>query len=203
MEIVWSILIIVGAYLIGSFPTGYLLVKAIKGEDIRKVGSGSTGATNVKRVLGKKGFFTVMLLDTLKGFFPVVITQYLQVKYNLYADLDILPIFVSLALILGHSKSIFLGFTGGKSVATTGGTIFGLNWMVGSIALVIWASVSYFSRYISLGSMMAGISLSILMFLFGQKPSYIIYCAIAAIYVIYLHRENIKRLLSGTENKVR
>lgn len=203
MEIVWSILIIVGAYLIGSFPTGYLLVKAIKGEDIRKVGSGSTGATNVKRVLGKKGFFTVMLLDTLKGFFPVVITQYLQVKYNLYADLDILPIFVSLALILGHSKSIFLGFTGGKSVATTGGTIFGLNWMVGSIALIIWASVSYFSRYISLGSMMAGISLSILMFLFGQKPSYIIYCAIAAIYVIYLHRENIKRLLSGTENKVR
>ena len=203
MEIVWSILIIVGAYLIGSFPTGYLLVKAIKGEDIRKVGSGSTGATNVKRVLGKKGFFTVMLLDTLKGFFPVVITQYLQVKYNLYADLDILPILVSLALILGHSKSIFLGFTGGKSVATTGGTIFGLNWMVGSIALVIWASVSYFSRYISLGSMMAGISLSILMFLFGQKPSYIIYCAIAAIYVIYLHRENIKRLLSGTENKVR
>ena len=203
MEIVWSILIIVGAYLIGSFPTGYLLVKAIKGEDIRKVGSGSTGATNVKRVLGKKGFFTVMLLDTLKGFFPVVITQYLQVKYNLYADLDILPILVSLALILGHSKSIFLGFTGGKSVATTGGTIFGLNWMVASIALVIWASFSYFTRYISVGSMMAGISLSILMFLFHQKLSYIIYCAIAAIYVIYLHRENIKRLLSGTENKVR
>ena len=203
MEIVWSILIIVGAYLIGSFPTGYLLVKAIKGEDIRKIGSGNTGATNVKRVLGKKGFFTVMLLDTLKGFFPVIITQYLQVKYNLYADLDILPILVSLALILGHSKSIFLGFTGGKSVATTGGTIFGLNWMVGSIALIIWASVSYFSRYISLGSITAGISLSILMFLFGQKPSYIIYCAIAAIYVIYLHRENIKRLLSGTENKVR
>ena len=191
MEIVWSILIIVGAYLIGSFPTGYLLVKAIKGEDIRKIGSGNTGATNVKRVLGKKGFF------------PVIITQYLQVKYNLYADLDILPILVSLALILGHSKSIFLGFTGGKSVATTGGTIFGLNWMVGSIALIIWASVSYFSRYISLGSITAGISLSILMFLFGQKPSYIIYCAIAAIYVIYLHRENIKRLLSGTENKVR
>ena len=203
MEIVWSILIVVGAYLIGSFPTGYLLVKAIKGEDIRKIGSGNTGATNVKRVLGKKGFFTVMLLDTLKGFFPVIITQYLQVKYNLYADLDILPILVSLALILGHSKSIFLGFTGGKSVATTGGTIFGLNWMVGSIALIIWASVSYFSRYISLGSITAGISLSILMFLFGQKPSYIIYCAIAAIYVIYLHRENIKRLLSGTENKVR
>ena len=133
----------------------------------------------------------------------MIITQYLQVKYNLYADLDILPILVSLALILGHSKSIFLGFTGGKSVATTGGTIFGLNWMVGSIALIIWASVSYFSRYISLGSITAGISLSILMFLFGQKPSYIIYCAIAAIYVIYLHRENIKRLLSGTENKVR
>ena len=203
MEIVLSVLIVIGAYLIGSIPTGYIIVKTVKGEDIRKIGSGNTGATNVKRVLGKKGFFTVMLLDTLKGFFPVIITQYLQVKYNLYADLDILPILVSLALILGHSKSIFLGFTGGKSVATTGGTIFGLNWMVGSIALIIWASVSYFSRYISLGSITAGISLSILMFLFGQKPSYIIYCAIAAIYVIYLHRENIKRLLSGTENKVR
>ena len=203
MEIVWSILIVVGAYLIGSIPTGYIIVKLIKGEDIRKIGSGSTGATNVKRVLGKKGFFSVMFLDTMKGFLPVILTQYLQVKYNLYAELDILPILVSVALIIGHSKSIFLGFTGGKSVATTGGTIFGLNWMVASIALVIWASFSYFTRYISVGSMMAGISLSILMFLFHQKLSYIIYCAIAAIYVIYLHRENIKRLLSGTENKVR
>ena len=82
MEIVWSILIVVGAYLIGSIPTGYIIVKLIKGEDIRKIGSGSTGATNVKRVLGKKGFFSVMFLDTMKGFLPVILTQYLQVKYK-------------------------------------------------------------------------------------------------------------------------
>ena len=203
MEIVWSILIVVGAYLIGSFPTGYILVKALKGEDIRKIGSGSTGATNVKRVLGKKGFFSVMFIDTMKGLLPVLLTQYLQVKFNLYPELDILPILVSVALILGHSKSRLLGFTGGKSVATTGGTIIGLNWMVAIVGFVLWAGFSYFSRYISLGSIIAAISLPISMYFVHAKPSYIIYCAIAAIYVIYLHRENIKLLLSETENKVR
>ncbi len=203
MEIIWSLLVIIGAYLLGSFPTGYLLVKSIKGEDIRQIGSGSTGATNVKRVLGKKGFLTVMIIDAIKGFIPVFVAKYLQTKFGIYPDTELLPILASIGVIIGHSKSIFLKFTGGKSVATTGGTILGLNWLVAIIAFIIWASISYISRYISLGSIIGVISLPILMYIFQAPLSYVIYCAIAAIYVIYLHRENIKRLLKGTENKVR
>ena len=203
MEFVWGLIIVAGAYVLGSFPTGYLVVKILKGQDIREIGSGSTGATNVKRVLGKWGFFGVLTVDAIKGLAAVLLAQYLQTKLNIYPELNLLPIFASIAVMLGHSKSIFLGFTGGKSVATTGGTIIGLNWLVAIVAFIIWSSISYFSRYISLGSIIGVASLPILMYIFHAPISYVIYCAIAAIYVIYLHRENIKRLLNGTENKVR
>ena len=203
MEFVWGLIIVAGAYILGSFPTGYLVVKILKGQDIRQIGSGSTGATNVKRVLGKWGFFGVLIVDAIKGLAAVLLAQYLQTKLNIYPELNLLPIFASIAVMVGHSKSIFLGFTGGKSVATTGGTIIGLNWLVALIAFIIWSSISYFSRYISLGSIIGVASLPILMYIFHAPISYVIYCAIAAIYVIYLHRENVKRLLSGTENKVR
>ena len=203
MEFLWGLIVVIGAYIMGSFPTGYLVVKILKGQDIRQVGSGSTGATNVKRVLGKWGFFGVLTVDAIKGLAAVLLAQYLQTKLNIYPELNLLPIFASIAVMLGHSKSIFLGFTGGKSVATTGGTIIGLNWLVAIVAFIIWSSISYFSRYISLGSIIGVASLPILMYIFHAPISYVIYCAIAAIYVIYLHRENIKRLLNGTENKVR
>ncbi len=192
--------IIFFAYIIGSIPTGYILVKLLKNIDIRTIGSGSTGATNVKRVLGLKGFITVMLLDAAKGAIPVVITKILAVKLGLFAGLAPL---VGIAVILGHSKSIFLNFTGGKSVASGGGTIIGLNWHVGLLAFFIWFTITYTSSYVSLGSISALALSPVLMYLFHMPISYILYCLVGAIYVIYLHRENIKRLLSGTENKVR
>ncbi len=194
-----GLITIVGAYLIGSFPTGFLLVKIFKGEDIRNVGSGSTGATNVKRIMGKTGFFTVMIIDAIKGFVPVIIAQH----FDTVSTIHILPILASFGVIIGHSKSIFLKFTGGKSVATTAGTIIALNWMVAIICFAIWAIIAYVSKYISLASITAMVLMTILMFCFKSPLSYVIYCAIAAIYVIYLHRENIKRLMNGTENKVR
>ena len=184
-----GIIILVAAYLVGSFPTGFLLVKIVKGQDIREVCSGSTGATNVKRVLGKTGFFTVMIIDAIKGFVPVIVAQH----FDANSSIHILPILASFGVILGHSKSIFLKFTGGKSVATTGGTIVALNWLVALICFAIWAVIAYVSKYISLASIIAMVLMAILMFLFKSPLSYVIYCAIAAIYVIYLHRENIKR----------
>ncbi len=202
MEFVWYLLVMLGAYLIGSFPTGYLLVKALKGQDIREFGSGNTGATNVKRVLGKRAFVSVMLIDGIKGILAVVLAQYLDAKLGLNSQ-GILSLLAAVAVVIGHSKSIFLGFTGGKSVATTCGTILGLNFLVGLVVFVIWATVSYCSRYISLGSIVAVAVLPFCMYFFKAPLSYVIYCAIAAIYVIYLHRENIKRLMNGTENKVR
>ncbi|MBQ8168240.1 glycerol-3-phosphate 1-O-acyltransferase PlsY [bacterium] len=194
------LLVIVIAYLIGSIPTGYIIVKLFTGQDIRKIGSGSTGATNVKRVMGKKWFFTVMILDAIKGALPVVLTKILTTAF---AGVGLLPVLAAVAVILGHSKSIFLKFTGGKSVASGVGTILALNWQVGLIIAGIWAVITYFSKYVSLGSIIALAISPFLMWGFKEPLAYIVYCAIGAIYIIYLHRENIQRLIKGEENKVR
>ncbi len=188
------------AYLIGSIPTGYLIVKSATGQDIRQVGSGSTGATNVKRVMGKKWFFIVLLLDALKGAIPVMMANF--VPY-LHSNSGLTAVIAAACVLLGHSKSIYLGFTGGKSVASGVGTILALSPTVGLSIALIWAIITYASKYVSLGSIIALALSPILMFLFNQPIAYVVYCAIGAVYVIYLHRENIKRLLAGTENKVR
>lgn len=190
------------AYLVGSIPTGYIIVKAFTGQDIRQVGSGSTGATNVKRVMGKKWFFIVMLLDALKGAIPVLIAKsFLQIPSAKLAGIT--AVVSAIFVLIGHSKSIFLGFTGGKSVASGVGTILALSFPVGLCIAVIWGIITYISRYVSLGSMIALAVSPLLMYLFKQPLSYVCYCVIGAIYVIYLHRENIKRLINGNENKVR
>lgn len=194
-----AIAVIMG-YLIGSIPTGYLVVKAKTGDDIRKVGSGSTGATNVKRVLGKKWFFIVMILDALKGALPVVLAA---LFLHAYAQYGITPVAAAIAVLLGHSKSIFLGFTGGKSVASGVGTIIALNPLVGLSVAVIWGIITWVSKYVSLGSIIALAVSPFLMWAFKQPIGYIVYCAIGALYIIWLHRENIKRLIKGEENKVR
>ena len=197
-----SLIVFIG-YIIGSFPTGYLVVKFFKGQDIREIGSGSTGATNVKRLLGKKGFFGVLFFDLFKGMLPVIAARYLEVKFNLFPSLSILPVLVSLSILIGHSKSIFLGFAGGKSVASGVGTIFGLDWHTGLITAVIWSVITYFSKYVSLGSVIAVMLTGIWMYLLDKPLSYVIYCIAGGLYIVYLHRENIKRLIAGTENKVR
>ena len=192
--------VVIFAYLIGSIPTGYIVVKLFKGEDIRKIGSGSTGATNVKRVMGKKWFFIVLLLDAFKGALPVVLTT---IFAHAFSNIGLLPVLAAVAVILGHSKSIFLNFTGGKSVASGVGTILALNWQVGLIIAAIWSVITYFSKYVSLGSIIA-LALSPFVMWWAKAPvCYVCYCALGALYIIYLHRENIKRLLKGEESKVR
>ncbi|MBQ8847620.1 MAG: glycerol-3-phosphate 1-O-acyltransferase PlsY [Candidatus Gastranaerophilales bacterium] len=198
MELVYILIVATIAYLIGSISTGYLIVKIKTGQDIREVGSGSTGATNVKRVLGKKWFFIVLLLDAIKGALPVVLVKmFLPDVYGIYA------VVAAVMVIVGHSKPIFLQFKGGKSVASGVGTILALNPIVGALIAVVWAIITYVSKYVSLGSIIALILSPILMFVFKNPIGYVVYCLIAAIYIVYLHRENIKRLLKGEENKVR
>ncbi len=194
------LLALVMGYLIGSIPTGYLIVKAKTGEDIRKVGSGSTGATNVKRVLGKKWFFIVMILDAIKGALPVVLAA---LFLHAYAQYGITPVAAAVAVLVGHSKSIFLKFTGGKSVASGVGTIIALCWPVGLIIAAIWGIITWISKYVSLGSITALAVSPFLMWAFKQPLGYIAYAAVGAVYIIWLHRENIKRLIKGEENKVR
>ena len=197
LEIVITALV---AYLIGSVPTGYIIVKVAKGQDIREIGSGSTGATNVKRVMGKKWFFITLLLDAFKGALPVILAKIFCVSFT---GIGLLPVIAAIAVILGHSKSIFLKFTGGKSVASGVGTILALNWVAGLIIAVIWAIVTYFSKYVSLGSIVAlGLS-PFIMYFTGAPAAYVGYCLLGAVYIIWLHRSNIQRLIKGEENKVR
>ena len=131
------------AYVIGSIPTGYLIVKAKTGQDIRTVGSGSTGATNVKRVLGKNYFFLVMLLDAMKGALPVVLAKLFA---TVGVSLGLAPVIAAIAVIIGHSKSIFLQFKGGKSVASGVGTILSLNCVVGLIIALVWGVITYTTK---------------------------------------------------------
>ncbi|MBQ4114876.1 glycerol-3-phosphate 1-O-acyltransferase PlsY [bacterium] len=193
-------LTIILAYLIGSIPTGYIIVKSKTGEDLRQIGSGSTGATNVKRVLGKKWFFIVLLLDAFKGALPVVLAQLFVTVGVTYG---LAPVIAAIAVIIGHSKSCFLNFKGGKSVASGVGTILALNFLVGAIIAVIWAIITYTTKYVSVGSIIALLISPILMYVFHAPIAYVCYCALGAIYIVYLHRENIKRLIAGNENKVR
>ncbi len=194
------LLIFVIAYLIGSIPTGYLIVKSKTGQDIRTIGSGSTGATNVKRVLGKKWFFTVILLDALKGAIPVIIAK---IFGTVGVSIGILPVLAAIGVIIGHSKPCFLNFKGGKSVASGIGTILALNFWAGIILAITWGVITYITRYVSVGSISALVVSPILMYNMGEPPAYVVYCAIGAVYIIYLHRENIKRLIDGNENTVR
>lgn len=193
-------LTIIVAYLIGAIPTGYLIVKSKTGDDIRTIGSGSTGATNVKRVLGKKWFFITLLLDAFKGALPVILAK---LFVTAGAHLGIAPVLASVAVIIGHSKSCFLNFKGGKSVASGVGTILALNFYVGVIIAIVWGIITYSTKYVSVGSIIALLISPFLMYFFWAPTAYIVYCALGAIYIVYLHRENIKRLIAGNENKVR
>ncbi len=203
---------LVVAYLLGSTPTGYALVKLLKGIDIREVGSGSTGATNVLRTLGKGPGAFVLLVDCLKGVLSIFLAYWL---FTITSDNNLIPATVNpdiwqpimvtlagLAAILGHSKSIFLGFKGGKSVATSLGILLAMNWQVGLATFGVFAVVVAISRIVSLSSICGAIAVSVLMILFGQPLPYILFGIAGGLYVIIRHRSNIERLLAGTEPKL-
>ena len=150
--------------------------------------------------MGKKWFFITLLLDAFKGALPVVLAAMFAKSFT---EIGLLPVLAAIAVILGHSKSIFLKFTGGKSVASGVGTILALNWQVGLIIAAIWAVITFFTRYVSVGSIIALALSPFIMWAFKAPAAYIGYCALGALYIIWLHRSNIQRLIKGEENKVR
>ncbi|WP_017653408.1 glycerol-3-phosphate 1-O-acyltransferase PlsY [Fortiea contorta] len=204
--------VLIIAYLLGSFPTGYIAVKQLKGIDIREVGSGSTGATNVLRTLGKVPGAVVLLIDCCKGILVIALVYYLfcfASSQNLIPPtVDAIiwqPWLITLAgfsAVLGHSKSIFLGFTGGKSVATGLGTLLAISWQVGLATLGVFAIVIAISRIVSLSSISGAIAVSILMVVFHQPLPCILYAVVGGLYVIWRHRANVERLVAGTEPKI-
>lgn len=203
--------ILVVAYLLGSTPTGYTVAKLLKGIDIREVGSGSTGATNVLRTLGKGPGTFVLVIDCLKGvlaiaivywFFNAPIENFIPVEVNLDLWQPWMVTLAGLSAILGHSKSIFLGFTGGKSVATGLGILLAMNWQVGLATFGVFAVVLAISRMVSLSSIAGAVAVSIFMVLLNQPLPYILFAVVAGLYVIWRHSSNIGRILAGTEPKL-
>jgi acyl phosphate:glycerol-3-phosphate acyltransferase len=200
------------AYLLGSTPTGYTAARLLKGIDIREHGSGSTGATNVLRTLGTVPGLFVLLVDALKGYGAIAFTHWLV---NFAANYHLIPLEINaskwlpwmvtiagLAVVLGHSKSIWLGFSGGKSVATSLGVLLAMSWMVGLATMGVFGLVFALSRIVSLSSIAGAIAVSLLMILFHQPLAYVLFALTGGFYVIWRHRSNIERLIAGTEPRI-
>ena len=194
--ILWLLVLL--AYALGSIPFGYLLVRAQSGGDVRAMGSGNIGATNVARTAGVSVGLATLLLDAAKGFFAVWLAGHFSggnIRFMMYAGL---------AAILGHVFPIWLKFSGGKGVATALGVFLMISWAAVAAAVAIFAIVVVFWRYVSLASISAAAALPLLVYLLyapGHAPPVAVTAGtlLAAVLVIVKHRENIERLLAGTE----
>ena len=188
------VLIVLG-YFIGALPTGLLLVRVLRGEDIRKYGSGNIGAVNVLRVAGPAVAAAVLLVDVLKGLVPVLLA--LRAGLAPWA-----VVAAGLAAIAGHNWSIFLGFKGGKGIATSAGVLAGLSIPAVLVAAAVWIIAVAITRYSSLGSLLGAVSVPITLWRLHAPPEYIAFGVIASLFAIYRHRANIQRLVAGTELRI-
>ncbi len=196
------------AYLLGSFPTGYLLGK-MAGIDIRQHGSGSTGATNVWRNVGKLAGISVFVIDFAKGAIAIYLMQSVNTIQSLLlgqSAIPIAPVTLSIFVIsagmlalIGHSRPVWLGFKGGKCVATGVGILFMLNWVAALCALSIWAVTLSIWSTVSISSIAAAASAPIFMWIMQTNITYSIFVTVGCSFVIWLHRSNIERILNGTE----
>jgi acyl phosphate:glycerol-3-phosphate acyltransferase len=204
MELLSHMVVILGAYLLGSIPTGYLVAQA-KGIDIRSVGSGNIGATNVFRILGTPAGILVLVIDGLKGFAActwwcdLVLRSFAAPPSHYEAD----RILAGIAVVLGHNYTCWLRFKGGKGIATSAGVLAALvPWALVIIAAV-WAALFVVTGFVSLGSVAASAALPVASWLTGESLTMILVTLGLAVLAIYKHRANIRRLLNGTEHRVR
>lgn len=190
------ILSILGSYLLGAVPFGLFFARIFSNIDVRTIGSGNIGATNVLRAAGKKAAILTLLADALKGLIPVLIVK------ALFQD-DTITVLTGAAAILGHNFPVYLNFKGGKGVATSYGVVLGISPWIGFICLLIWLFAAFLWRYSSLAALVAFACYPALTFLTNasSKPFTMLSLSIFGM-IYYRHRENIKRLLAGTEQKI-
>jgi acyl phosphate:glycerol-3-phosphate acyltransferase len=203
--------LLLAAYLLGSIPTGYLFGKWLKGIDIRTQGSGSTGATNVLRTLGKGPGITVLLIDVLKGAAAIALIRFVYqsgLPWLSSASTDPaqwfpwMVVLSGLAAVFGHSKSIWLGFSGGKSVAAGLGILLALNWQVGLMTFGVFGLVLAIFRMVSLSSICGAIAVPLLMLGLHLPLAYVLLGLVGGLYVVWLHRANMQRIFAGTEPRL-
>jgi glycerol-3-phosphate acyltransferase PlsY len=182
-------------YLLGSIPSGWLAGRWLKGIDLREIGSGSTGATNVLRHVGKGPALVVFLIDVGKGAAAVLIARALGLG-------DWIQVLAGLTALAGHIWPVWLGFKGGKAVATGLGMFLGLAWPVGLASFGVFMAVFSLSRLVSLASVLAAISLPLLMAADSGSTANLVVALVAMLLVLWRHRSNIQRLINGTEPKL-
>jgi acyl phosphate:glycerol-3-phosphate acyltransferase len=188
--------VVLFGYLLGSCPWGYWLVRLVKHEDIRQVGSGNIGATNVWRTYGKSLGIPVVFLDTLKGYLPALAGMVFVSPHYLSG------LAAGGAAMLGHWRPLYLGFAkGGKMVATCGGVFFGVAPWVALAAGVVWLAAFFAFRYASVASILAGVTLPLAAVAFGYPLSVIVFALAAFGAILFLHRGNLRRLRAGTESR--
>lgn len=180
----------------GSVPSGLWLVQAFHGIDIRNYGSKNIGTTNVFRTVGPKTAVLVLIADAFKGILAVGIMSY-------FFHNPLLDVVTALGALLGHNYSPFLGFKGGKGVATALGLLIFMMPKVAVASFGIWLVCVLLTRYVSLGSIMAAIFTPPLAWYLGYPSAYVIFSVVAAFFVVLRHKENIHRLLTGTESKIK
>jgi glycerol-3-phosphate acyltransferase PlsY len=189
---------IVASYLLGAIPTSFIVAKRVKGIDLRTVGSGSLGATNLYRVLGWKYAVPVGMFDALKGATPVAILGPWAGASTTGAVL------LGVVAVFGHVFSVFVDFNGGKGVATSAGIVLGLAPGAFGVTLAVWGFILSISGYVSLASIVAALALPAAVWLIQPSRRNTVWCfAALAVVVIWFHRSNIKRLLNGTEHRFR
>lgn len=190
-----DVLLLVVAYLLGSVPFGVVVARARGGVDLRRVGSGNIGATNVLRAVGKGAAALTLLGDIGKGAFAVGLGRWFGVSPTVLA-------MIALAVVVGHLLPVFAGFRGGKGVATTLGVVLAAMPAVGGLLLLTWLAAAAIWRYSSLAALVASAALPVLSWLLDERPPMVVLSAALFLIVLVRHRENIVRLWEGTEGKI-
>ena len=203
MNLIYTVLVGVVSYLIGSINSSILISKMVTGKDIRQSGSGNAGATNMLRTMGKKYAAITLVIDILKGVIAILLAK-LLIGYGAYLSSEYIA---AVAVVLGHNFPVFFGFRGGKGVATSLGVVLLLDWRIGLCVLVIAISIMAMTKYVSLGSITSALvfmvaQVAVMLIVEGFDLVRFICVLILGLLLIVRHRANIVRLISGTENKL-
>ena len=204
---VFNVITAIIAYLIGSVNFFFILSKKMAGFDVREKGSGNAGTTNMLRSVGKKAAALTLICDVLKGVVAILIAMFIGWAFKVENQALLVQI-AGIAVVLGHTFPIFFGFKGGKGVATSLGILIMSNWQIGLICLVFGVLLIALTRMVSVGSCAAAVLFPVLTlfitdnYIVSQGSGYLIYSIILAVIVLFNHRSNIKRIMTGKENRI-